>query len=132
MTSPHIIRRQYLEVEVIGTESDGFALHRRLPDLCRDWLNPALESVLERTVPANERWLIDRLEIDAGSFRLDELERDLAEAVTEALERYFRERAGAGSASRTQAVASSTPIARRLEAQSLQENYGISSLQRLD
>jgi hypothetical protein len=44
----HIIRRHVLNVELFGTESDGFALQRRLPSLCQDWLMPALEPVLER------------------------------------------------------------------------------------
>jgi len=35
----HVIRQQYLHVEMAGTEADGLALQRSLPALCRDWIN---------------------------------------------------------------------------------------------
>ena len=97
MTSTHIIRRQFLDVELAGTESDGLALQNRLPDLCRNWLIPALDRVFERAVPPHEHWSIDRLDIDTGSFRLENLERDLVDALAPAIERQLRQRAaGAG------------------------------------
>ncbi len=67
----HIIRQQYLHVEVNGTESDGLALQRRLPGLCHDWLLPALERVLDRCAPPAGHLYIERLEIDAGTLSLD-------------------------------------------------------------
>src|SRR4026207_927616 len=88
----HIIRRQVLDVEVFGTEANGFALQRRLPELCHAWLTPALEPVLERAVPSNEHLTIDRLEVDVGLLSLENLERDLVGAVTQALEKLLRER----------------------------------------
>jgi hypothetical protein len=89
----HIIRRQILEVEIEGTESEGFALQGRLMILCQEWLNPALEDVFDRWTSADEHWTIDRLDIDAGSFYREELERGLVEAVTHAIEQHLRERA---------------------------------------
>ena len=89
----HIIRRQILEVDVAGTESDGLALQRRLPGLCQDSLMPSLEAVLERLVPEDEHWTIDRLDIDAGSLRPEALERGLIDAFTQGVERYLHEHA---------------------------------------
>ncbi len=87
----HIIRQHYLDVEVYGTESDGLAVHRRLPDLCRDWLLPALERVLEDCAPPAGHLCIERLEIDAGTLSLDRLEYDLAEKVAQTLKKLLRE-----------------------------------------
>jgi hypothetical protein len=101
VSSTHIIRRQFLEVELIGTEADGLAVHRKLADLSRDWLTPALEAVLERWVPADEHWFIDRLDIDAGAFQLEDFERGFVAAVTGAIEQYFRERRPAVSRAAT-------------------------------
>ena len=44
----HIIRQQYLHMELNGTESDGLALQRSLPELCLHGLMPAIERALER------------------------------------------------------------------------------------
>jgi hypothetical protein len=134
----HIIRRQVLEVEVAGAESDGLALQRRLADLCRDWLAPALEEALERSVPGDQHWIIDRLEVDAGSIALETFERDLVEAVTQAIARQLREAApgvSLGGGARWAApwplessprepgplglMGSSGPIQRRTDAQSV-------------
>jgi hypothetical protein len=101
----HIIRRQILDVEIDGSESDGLALQRRLPELSRDWLTPALDEVLDRLIPAHEHWLVDRLYVDAGAFRPESLERGLIEAVTRAVEQYLRER-GAPQSSIASAAAS--------------------------
>jgi hypothetical protein len=111
-TQHHIIRRQILEIDVAGTEADGLALQRRLPGLCQDWLTPALEDVLDRTVPGDEHWTIDRLDIDAGSFRPEDLERGLADAVAQAIEQHLRERAP-----RAGSTGLSSPAERRRQAQ---------------
>lgn len=118
MPSTHIIRRQVLEVAVSGTESDGFALQRRLPELCEDGLTPALEQVFERSAPADEHWTIERLEVDAGSFSVDTIERDLVEALTRALEKLLRERALPGTPG-----VSDGPVRRRTPAQSVREAF---------
>jgi hypothetical protein len=92
----HFIRQQYLHVEVFGTESDGLALHSRLPDWCHHWLTPALERVMERCAPPEGRLYIERLEVDAGALRLDRWERDLTESVARAVEKALSERTLAG------------------------------------
>ena len=89
----HVIRRQILEIVVSGTESDGLALQRRMPAMCQDWLLPSLEAVLDRLVPRDEHWTIDRLDIDVGSLRPEALERGLVDAVTQGVERYLHEHA---------------------------------------
>jgi hypothetical protein len=87
----HIIRRQILEVAVAGAESDGLALQRRLADLCQGWLASALETALEDSVPGDEHWIIDRLEVDVGTIALDTFERDLVETVIQAIARRLGE-----------------------------------------
>jgi len=114
----HVIRRQVLQVEFAGSEADAFVLERRLPELCRDWLTPAIERVLERSVPADEHWSIDRLEVDAGTFDPENLERDLIERVTEAIERLLRQRTPPADLR-----ASSSTIVRRTATQSVQEAF---------
>ncbi|MDD5268361.1 MAG: contractile injection system tape measure protein [Methylococcales bacterium] len=87
----HIIRRQYLHVELNGTESEGLALQSRLSGLCQDWLNPVLERALDRCAPPDEYWSIERLDIEAGALNLERLEHDLAESIAQALEKALRE-----------------------------------------
>lgn len=88
----HIIQRQYLHVEVGGTESEGLALQRPLSDLCLRGLLPAIERVLDRHTPLNgDHLYVERLEIDVGILPLDRLEHDLAESVAQAVEKSLRE-----------------------------------------
>jgi hypothetical protein len=81
----HIIRRQYLDVGLSGTEADGMAMQRSLPDLCRESFS-AIEMALDRCAPADKHLYIERLEIDAGTIRLERLEHDLAGSIATALE----------------------------------------------
>ncbi len=87
----HMIRQQYLHVELNGTEAEGMALERSLPDLCHHWLMPAIEQTLERCAPPNEHLAIERLELDVGTLMLENLEQTLPESVTLALENAIRE-----------------------------------------
>jgi hypothetical protein len=87
-----MIRRQVLDVAVNGTEAEGFALQGKLVALCGDWLTSALDEAFARLSPGDEHWSIDRLDIDAGSFTLNSLERDFVGAVRTAVERQMRER----------------------------------------
>ena len=119
-TQHHIIRRQFLHVEMHGTESDGLALQHRLPDLCQSWLMPALERMLERVVPPHEHWIIDSLDIDVGMITLDNLERDLTEAVTQAIEKQLRERAPPTAVSDASFI---SPMQRKTEPQSVHEAF---------
>ena len=92
----HIIRQQYLHVALNGTESDGLALQRSLPDVCRNWLMPAIERALERCAPSDGHVYVERLEIDAGTLTLERLESDLPESVARAIEQALREQLSQG------------------------------------
>lgn len=117
-TSLHVIRQQFLHVEVEGTESDGLALQRILPTLCEHYLTPALDAALERCTPLNGHLAVECLEIDAGIFTLEGLERELAESVARAIEKSLRE-----EISRSQVVPAMEPrnVERRTEQQSVGE-----------
>jgi hypothetical protein len=93
----HIIRRQVLRVDLRGTEAGALALQRRLSELCQGRVLLVLDRMLERTVPADEHWMFERLDVDAGAIDLDDLERGLADALSSAMEKRLRERAPAGS-----------------------------------
>ena len=74
---PHSIVRQYLEVEVVGTEAHAFALQSTLAALCRQTLLPVIEQAFERCCPQDRLIRIDRLELDLGSVALERLEQEL-------------------------------------------------------
>lgn len=88
----HIIRHQYLQVELIGTEAEGLALQNQLARLSNDWLLPALEQVLNRFAPADGHLYIEHLDIEAGALLLNRLEQDLPEVVAQAMEKAIREK----------------------------------------
>lgn len=87
----HHIQRQYLQVDVEGTESEGFAIQNRLSDLCAQWLNPAIERVMDRVAPADRHLRIERLEVDAGTLSPEHFEQEFVESVARALETLLRE-----------------------------------------
>jgi len=89
--SHHVIRRQYLHVELNGTEADGLALQSSLPALYLDALAPAIERVLDRCGPVDAHLSIDRLDIDAGETTLERLQFAIAESVSLAIERALRD-----------------------------------------
>lgn len=86
MNKPHVIRRQHLHVTLEGTEAEGFALQHRLSALCHDWLVPAIETALDRCAPTDGYLYLEHLTIDAGAFRPERLEHDLAGRVGQAIE----------------------------------------------
>jgi contractile injection system tape measure protein len=87
----HVIRRQIVEIDLHGTESDGMALQRRLPDLCNRLVTPVLDLALARCDP-NDQWIVvERLDVDLGRMSPDALERDLPEAIGRAVESFFRD-----------------------------------------
>ena len=87
----HVIRQEYLHVQLKGTESDALALQRSLPGLSQRWLAPAIDAVLQRSAPPVGHLCIERLEIDVGVVQLERLESDLAEAVAQTLEKWLCE-----------------------------------------
>lgn len=99
----HMIQQEFLDVELNGTESDALALQRTLPELCRNWLNPAIDRTLERRMPPVGNLCIERMELDLGTMQLERLERDLPDSMAQALEKWLHQHAplagGAWSAS---------------------------------
>jgi hypothetical protein len=81
----HFIRRQYLHVDLKGSEPDGFALQHRLADLYYTRLLPAIEKALDKCSVPGKLLVIDRLEIDAGTIDLNRIDQDLATSLVEAL-----------------------------------------------
>ena len=88
---PHIIRRQFVEIDLHGAESDGMALQRRLPDLCNRLVTPVLDRALARCDPHDGWVVVERLDVDLGRMSPDALERDLPEAIGRAVESFFRD-----------------------------------------
>lgn len=119
-TQQHLIRQQFLHVELFGTESDGLALQRQLPELCQLALLPALEAVLDRAVPARGHLRIERLAVDAGVVNLATLERDLVAAVTRAVEEQLHAQLGAATRPESGQPAE---VRRRTEEQSADEAF---------
>jgi hypothetical protein len=81
----HFILKQYLHVDLKGSEPEGFALQQRLPDLYYSKLLPAIEKALDKCSIPGMVMVIDRLEIDAGTIDLERIDQDLAALVVEAL-----------------------------------------------
>jgi hypothetical protein len=117
----HMIRQQYVHVELHGTESEGLALQRRLPDLCHHWLTPAIEQALERCAPPDGYLSIERLEIDVGTLTLEHVEHDLPEMVALALEQAIREQVPAASA--PSAMPGNDPVQHKTAQQSIDEAF---------
>lgn len=89
----HLIRKEYLHVELNGTEAEALALQRTLSGVCRNHLAPAIERALDRGAPEAGHLVIERVEIDAGAVQLERLESDLADSVAQALGKWLLEHA---------------------------------------
>ena len=77
----HFIRQQFLHVDITGTETEGLAMQRLMPDFFYENLLPALEKVFDQSVPSDKLLKIDRLYIDAGSIAVDRIEQELTNAI---------------------------------------------------
>jgi hypothetical protein len=89
-TAAIMVRRQILDVELHGTESEGLALQRRLPGVCADVLWPALESAFAPADPGDAHLVVERLAIDVSGISLDHLDAELADAVQREVADYLR------------------------------------------
>ncbi|MET0886932.1 MAG: contractile injection system tape measure protein, partial [Mycetocola sp.] len=126
MAEPAVIsiRRQVVDVELQGTQSDGLALQRRLPGVCADTVSPALEEALAALDPGDEYVSIDRLEIAVTDIRLDRLEEDLADAVQREVTLYLRAHPPVPTDNRAEegsADAASGPVRRRSRVETVDE-----------
>jgi Contractile injection system tape measure protein len=89
-TAAITVRRQVLDVELHGTESEGLALQRRLPGVCAHVLWPALESAFAPGDPGDAHLIVERLAIDVSGISLDHLDEQLADAVQREVADYLR------------------------------------------
>ena len=87
----HSIRRQFLDVELQGRESDATTLQDSMADICPRLLVPAIEKVLNRYAQPDSFLTIERIEIDAGIVSLERLEKEFPSAVAEALEKTLQD-----------------------------------------
>ncbi|NEW84057.1 MAG: hypothetical protein GZ094_17050 [Mariniphaga sp.] len=81
----HFIRQQYLDIDLKGSESDGFALQHRLSDLYHAQLLPAIEKALDQCSSPDFHLIIDRLDIDIGTIEMDRIDYELTTSVAKAL-----------------------------------------------
>jgi len=88
----HFIRQQFLEVDLKGSESEGFALQHRLSDLYYAKLLPAIEKALDQCSSAGNHMVIDRLDIDVGTIEIERIDQDFASIVANALAHDIREK----------------------------------------
>lgn len=88
----HFIRQQYFDVELKGSESEGFALQHRLSDLYYAQLLPAIEKALDQCSSASNHMVIDRLDIDVGTIDFERIDQDFASIVANALAHDIREK----------------------------------------
>ena len=81
----HFIRQQYLEVDLKGSESDGFDLQHRLSDLYYAQLLPAIEIAFDQCSSPDKHVVIDRMDIDTGTIELSRMDQDLTAIVAREL-----------------------------------------------
>ncbi|MBC6608775.1 hypothetical protein H8B13_18245 [Hymenobacter sp. BT188] len=89
----HLIRQQYVHVEMNGTEAEGLAVQRQLAALCQHWLPAVLERTLERCAPAQAHLYVEYLDVQLGALDLQRLEQALPGALEQALATALREKA---------------------------------------
>lgn len=116
----HIIRQHYLHVDLNGTEADGLTLQNRLADLCHQRLIPAIERALNRCAPSDGHLIIERLDIDAGTLTLQQVEHDMAALVEQALEESLRAQSPPTEAAPTKILVNGT---RKTVQQSVHEAF---------
>ncbi|WEN13759.1 contractile injection system tape measure protein [Rhodanobacter sp. AS-Z3] len=88
----HVIRREYIDLDVEGGELDGFALQAQLAALCHGELTVALDEAFSRAVPGEEHWQFDRIDVDAGHFTQETFAGDFVAAVAAAVKVQIKER----------------------------------------
>ncbi len=86
----HSFRRQIVDVSMQGTESEAIAVQRRVGELCYAMLN-RLDPMLNRIVPRDEYWLVERLDVDLGAIPFKDLDENFAAAFAIAFEEQLRE-----------------------------------------
>ena len=81
----HIIQKQIFNLVLQGKE-DSFEIQQQVSHLCKEKLNPKLDDIFSRLAKTDEVIQIDRLDINIGSILAKDLEKQLVEKVTQAIE----------------------------------------------
>ncbi len=81
----HFIRQQFIHVDLKGSEAEGFALQHHLSELYYTKLLPVIEKALDACSKPGKHLVIDRLEIDAGSFDLEKIDEQMSASLLESL-----------------------------------------------
>jgi len=81
----HFIREQHLHIDLKGTESEGFAMQKHLPEMYYARLLPALEKAFDKCSVPGKLLIIDKLVVNAGTIELERFDQDLADKIIEAL-----------------------------------------------
>jgi hypothetical protein len=89
----HFIRQQFLNIDLNGSEAEGFALQRHMPDLYYSKVLPAIGEVLDDYDASGTQLVIDRLVIDAGTISLSRIDQDLASIVAAELRKMIKKEA---------------------------------------
>jgi len=98
----HTIVRHTLDVRFNGSKAGATAIQASLSELCRHSISAALEPVLDRYTADGSVLKIDKLEIDAGSLHLDQLDERFPAMIAEALDKALGKVATAGQAMTTE------------------------------
>ncbi|ACF11302.1 hypothetical protein Cpar_0889 [Chlorobaculum parvum NCIB 8327] len=98
----HTIVRHTLDVRFNGSKAGAASLQTSLSELCRQSITAALEPVLDRYTVDGSVLKIDKLEIDAGSLHLDQLDERFPAMIAEALDNALGKVATAGQAMPTE------------------------------
>lgn len=81
----HIIQKQTFELSASGA---GINLdwEQRASDCVRNIMNPCIEACFNEVSPANAHLVIDKLDIDLGSFTTEEFEKKVSQRLREVLQ----------------------------------------------
>ena len=86
----HTVCRQFLHVDLRGSESIGLAMQSKLSHLCQSELASRLAMVLDQAVSPDQHVMIERIDIDAGALTLENFDIEIVAAVSTALEKALR------------------------------------------
>jgi hypothetical protein len=107
----HIIQKAHLKLKV-GDQKHAYEVQSQVITLFQQQGIPALERELDRLVPADQMITLDRLELDLGNIRLEELREKLPQLlalkVQEELGRLMAEESAASKAAKLERVDDAT------------------------
>ena len=81
----HTIRKQRLQIKFNGSESDGLVLQKQLMDLYYNEVLPELEKAFDSSIPDNQYLVFERLAVDLGNIKIDQIGKEFTPAVVKAV-----------------------------------------------